>query len=171
MAPSSTQSDASRSSLLRARDERQAALDRWLGGGETLIAASLAVPGAHQLLPGSTALFRWAMAELGHAAPRARRVHEASDALGPFVLWCTPDPPVAVKRGCIALEAAMPAARLVDLDVYSPEGTPVDRAFLDLPARGCLCCGEPARECIGARRHRTDELVASAQRLLAGFRT
>lgn len=144
-------------------------MDRWLGAGETLVSASLAIPGAHKQPPGSSALFEWAVAGLGHAAPRARRVHEVRDALGPFVLWCTPDPALAVKRGCIALEAATPAARLVDLDVYSPEGTPVDRASLDLPARSCLCCGEPARECIRARRHRPDELVASALRLLAGF--
>jgi holo-ACP synthase CitX len=170
MEPSSTPSGASRRDFLRSRDERQAAMDRWLGAGEVVIAASLAVPGPHKLLPGATALFRWAVTELGHAAPRARRVHRAADALGPFVLWCTPDAAVAVKRGCVRLEAAVPAARLVDLDVYSPEGTPVDRASLDLPARTCLCCGEPAKDCIRARRHRADELVAAAQRLLAGFR-
>lgn len=145
-------------------------MDRWLGAGQTLVAASLAIPGAHKLLPGATALFRWAVAGLGRAAPQARCVHTTSDALGPFALWCTPDAAETVKRGCVVLEGAVPAARLLDLDVYSPEGTPVDRASLDLPARACLCCGEPARDCIRARRHRQADVVASALRLLAGFR-
>jgi holo-ACP synthase CitX len=171
MEPSSTPFDASRRNLLLTRDERQAAMDRWLGTGETLVAASLAIPGRHKLLPGTTALFRWALAHLGQAAPQARSVYATSDALGPFVLWCTPDSAAAVKRGCVALEAAVPAARLVDLDVYSPEGHPVDRASLAQPPRACLCCGEPARDCIRARRHRVGDLVAAAQRLLAGFHT
>jgi holo-ACP synthase CitX len=74
-----------------------------------------------------------------------------------------------VKRRCVALEAATPVARLVDLDVYAPEGTPVDRSSLHLPARRCLCCAEPARDCIRAGRHPPAEVVASAIRLLAGL--
>jgi holo-ACP synthase len=143
-------------------------MDRWLGAGETLVALSLAVPGAEKAPPGAGALFAWAVASLAAALPGARRVHAAADALGPFELWRTAEDARAVKRRCVALEEASPAARLLDLDVYSPEGTPVDRASLDLPARRCLVCGEPARDCIRTRHHPPPDAVASALRLLAG---
>jgi len=145
-------------------------MDRWLGAGATLVAASLAIPGARKAPDGADSLFEWAVAEATQGLPGARRVHVTTDFLGPFELWCTSEDAAAVKRRCVAVEAATPAARLVDLDVYSPEGTPVDRASLDLPARRCLCCDEPARDCIRAGRHALADVVASALRLLADLR-
>ena len=62
-----------------------------------------------------------------------------------------------------------PAARLVDLDVYSPGGEAVDRASLLLQPRPCLCCGEPARDCLLEGAHPLDELTARARELLAGL--
>jgi holo-ACP synthase CitX len=156
--------------VLAARDARQATMDRWLGAGSTVVAASLAIPGSCKAPAGAGALFEWAVAEATRDLPGARRVDATTDALGPFELWCTTADAVAAKRRCVAVEAANPAARLVDLDVYSPEGTPVDRASLDLPARRCLCCDEPARDCIRAGRHAPADVVASALRLLADLR-
>jgi holo-ACP synthase CitX len=156
--------------VLAARDARQAAMDRWLGTGLTVVTASLAVPGAEKTPPGAVALLAWAVAALAREVPGARRLGASWDALGPFELWTAGGAAAEVKRRCVAVERAAPAARLVDLDVYSPEGTPVDRAALDLPARACLCCAEPARDCIRAGRHPAGEVVAAARRLLAGFR-
>jgi len=144
-------------------------MDRWLAAGETLVALSLAIPGVDKTPCGTGALFAWAASELERAVPTARRVHEAVDVLGQHGLWCTPSDAEGVKRRCVALEATAPAARLVDLDVYSPEGTPVDRSTLHLPQRRCLCCREAARDCIRTRRHAPAEVVATALRLLAGF--
>jgi holo-ACP synthase CitX len=143
-------------------------MDRWLGGGETLVAVALAIPGVQKTPPGAAALFEWVVTELSRALPRARRVHATSDALGPFELWCTDADAAAVKHRCVALETETPAARLADVDVYSPEGVPVDRSSLHLPPRPCLCCAEPARDCIRGGRHAPTEVVASALRLLAG---
>ncbi len=168
MARSSRPYDAFRRSLLRARDERQAALDRGRGAGETLVAASLAVPGPDKAPPGAGLLFARAIAELARAFPRTRRGPATTDPLGPSELWRTPQGSEVVKRRCVAMEEAAPAARLLDLDVYSEEGSPVDRASLYLPARGCLCCGESARDCIRAGRHTHEEIVARALRLLRG---
>jgi holo-ACP synthase len=142
-------------------------MDRWLGAGATVIAASLAIPGARKAPGGAGALLEWAVREATRGLPGARRVYATTDFLGPFDVWCTKEDAAAVKRRCVAVEGATPAARLVDLDVYSPEGTPVDRASLDLPARRCLCCDEPARDCIRAGRHAPADVVASALRLLA----
>jgi triphosphoribosyl-dephospho-CoA synthase len=66
----------------------------------------------------------------------------------------------------VALEARDPAGRLLDLDVYRPDGTQVDRAQLGLPQRACLLCAEPARECIRAQRHSLAELQARVDTLL-----
>jgi holo-ACP synthase CitX len=143
-------------------------MDRWLGTGLVLVTASLAVPGVEKAPPGAAALMAWAVAALAREVPGARRLGATWDALGPFELWTAGGDAAEVKRRCVAVEGAAPAARLVDLDVYSPEGTPVDRASLDLPARACLCCAEPARDCIRARRHPPGDVVASALRLLAG---
>jgi holo-ACP synthase len=169
MAPSSTPCDVSRRSLLAARDARQEAMDRWLGSGETLIAVSLAIPGARKSPPGSAELFAWAVTSLRMALPRARGVEATADALGPHELWCTPDDARAVKRCCVAIEAAMPAARLVDLDVYSTEGLARDRTSLHLAPRRCLCCDEAAADCVRTGRHPTPEIVARALWLLEGF--
>lgn len=170
MARSSTPCDASRRSALAARDARQAELDRWLGAGAAVLAASLAIPGARKAPSGAGALLRWAVAETTRGLSDARRVYATTDVLGPFELWCSNEDAAGLKHRCIAVEGAIPAARLVDLDVYSPEGTPVDRASLALPARRCLCCDQPARDCIRAGRHPQGDVVSTALRLLADFR-
>jgi triphosphoribosyl-dephospho-CoA synthase len=170
MAPSSTPFDASRRSLLAARDARQADLDARQGEGwPALVAISLALPGPDKAPPGSVELFRWATGELARTFPAARELHRGGDALGPFAIWGVAEPARRVKERCVAIELAHAAARLVDLDVYAPGGAPVDRASLSMPARACLCCAEPARECIRASRHGSGELASRAASLLARY--
>jgi len=159
--------EESRASLLAARDARQAALDRELGSGTTLVALSLGVPGPDKAPPGAAALFAWACQGVAEAFPGARLLARRDDALGPFALWAVPIEARAAKLRCISLESSRPAARLVDLDVYAGDGAPADRAALDLPPRACLCCAEPARECIRLGRHPFPELVGQARALLS----
>lgn len=168
MEPSSIPYAESKRSLLASRDARQAALDRHRGAGRTLVALSLAVPGAAKAPPGAGKLFAWAVREIGRAFPGAERLDTRIDALGPFALWSTPTWPDAAKARCVALEASRPAARLLDLDVYSPEGAPVDRASLLLLPRPCLCCDQPARDCMRLGAHGFPELAARARELLDG---
>ena len=168
MARSSTPYEESRRSILEARDARQAVLDRHLGKGRTLVALSLAVPGVAKAPPGAGALFAWAAREIARAFPGAERLDTRVDALGPFALWAAPAWPDSAKARCVSLEACRPAARLLDLDVYSPEGAPVDRASLLLLPRPCLCCDQPARDCIRLGAHGVPELAARACELLAG---
>jgi holo-ACP synthase len=156
--------------VLAARDARQRAMDASFGAGATIVAASLAIPGAEKVPPGAAALFESAVAALARTLPAPGRVHAALDALGPFELWATSGDAAAVKHVCVALEASVPAARLLDLDVHSSQGVPFDRASLHLPPRACVVCGEPARACIRARRHAPADAVASAHALLAAFR-
>jgi triphosphoribosyl-dephospho-CoA synthase len=101
------------------------------------------------------------------AFPGARELASTMDALGPFTAWRVATPPAAAKAACVALEAEHPAARLVDLDVYAADGAQVDRRAVGLPGRACLCCAEPARECIRAGLHTPEAVVARARALLA----
>ena len=158
-----------RDRVLASRDDRRATIDRHRGRGRTLVVLSLAVPGPKSAPPGAGALFAWAAREVGRAFPGAKRLDLRVDALGPFALWSTRVWPDAAKARCVALEASQPAARLVDLDVYSPGGEAVDRASLLLQPRPCLCCGEPARDCLLEGAHPLDELTARARELLAGL--
>jgi holo-ACP synthase len=168
MDPSSTPFDASRRSLLAARDARQVALERHLGAPGALVAVSLAVPGPDKIPPGTDALFAWAVAQATFALDGAQVVHATRDALGPFALLRTRAASADTKARCVAIEAARPAARLVDLDVYSPDGASLDRAHLSLPPRACLCCPEPAHECVRAGRHDPVLVARTARALLAG---
>ena len=175
MAPSSTPSAASasderlRGELLAARDARQALLDRLLAGGApALVMLSLAIPGPEKRPPGAAPLFAWAAARIPETLPGARECHRGEDPLGPFAIWATPHDPREAKLRCTLLEASRPAARLLDLDVYSPSRGAIDRASLLLPPRPCLCCPAPARECIRLGRHGPAALAAHARALLLG---
>ena len=165
MAPSSTPFDASRRSLLAARDARQAGLDARLGEGwPALVAVSLALPGPNKAPPGGAELFCWATGELARTFPAARELHRGDDALGPFGIWGVAEPPRRVKERCVAIEGAHAAARLLDLDVYSSAGAPVDRASLSIPPRACLCCGDPARDASSAEPCRGSSIARTAAR-------
>jgi triphosphoribosyl-dephospho-CoA synthase len=157
-----------RSSVLAARDGRQAAIDLHLGAWPAVVAVSLGLPGPRKTPPGCAELFAWAVSEVSRTVPGAREIHAAHDALGPFAVLRVPGDPREAKRRCVAIEAAHAGARLVDLDVYAQDGA-IDRASLRLPPRACLCCGAPARECIRLSRHAAGALEARAATLLAGW--
>ena len=156
-----------REAVLAARDARHAALLRHLGADAAVLAVSLAIPGAVKAPPGALALFAWALREVELAVRGARLLQASDDALGPFALLAAPGAPAEVKARCLGIEASRPAARLLDLDVYSPDGGSCDRASLDLPPRTCLVCDRAAHECSRAGRHAPAEVVARARELLA----
>src|SRR5512136_2523813 len=107
--------DASRGRFLAARDARQVELDRHLGAGRSLVALSLAVPGATKTPPGAGALFAWAAGEVATAFSGAQLLVTRGDALGPFAVWAVPGDATEVKTRCVAIETSRPAARLLDL--------------------------------------------------------
>lgn len=157
--------------LLEARDARGALLlAHRPPAGSALLAISLAIPGEEKEPPGALELFTWALAQALARLPGARPLHSGGDALGPFGLLLVAAPAEEVKRACLALEEARPAARLLDLDVYQEDGRQLDRAALGLPPRACLCCPAPAHECIRAVRHPRPEVQARAAALLGGHR-
>ena len=172
MAPSSTSSARSRRSYLDARDSRQDALAWALGRGHpaTLFLA-LNIPGGDKTPPGAEALFLWMLNQLPAVLPGFLESSKFHDVLGPYAILGLDSDPKVVKKACVHLEAGHPASRLIDLDVYSPNGQQVDRSSLGLPARACLVCDQPAVDCIRAKRHSLHSVIHRVHELLAPFRT
>jgi triphosphoribosyl-dephospho-CoA synthase len=161
-----------RLAFLEARDARQLALSRLLEEGVapgSVLMLGTNVPGARKHRPGLAALLQGAVARLGPAIGLELRV-SGRDLLGPYHLGVAAAAPEAAKRAALALEAGHPGARLLDVDVYQPDGSQLDRAGLGLPPRPCLACGEPAQECIRLRRHGIPELLERVDALLGPWR-
>jgi holo-ACP synthase CitX len=159
-----------KSELLAARDRRHAALRQAVErGGQAILFLSLAVPGTDKTPAGSSNLFAWARREAEAACGGLSGLREGHDRLGPFAILGSDMEPVPLKQICVRLEAIAPFARLIDADVYDPQGAAVDRAALGLPPRSCLVCAAPARECIRLGRHDGAELSRRVHELLAPF--
>lgn len=155
-----------RSSLLKARDRRQALLDGLFPTSfPTTVMLSLNLPGEAKTGAHAERLFRWGeKALLG--ALEAEATVRGSDELGPFALYRTSLFAAPAKRLGIALETMHPAGRLLDLDVYDQSGRPLSRSQLEVAPRSCLVCPEPALSCIRAGRHSTEELALRAKAVI-----
>ena len=172
--PSLTSSDKSVRSFLAARDSRQERLARSLRAGHpATVFASLNIPGPDKTPAGSAALFRSLLEQLeqlARAFSGSSLIERSSDALGPYAIVALAIDPQLAKQRCIEIETGLPAARLIDLDVYSPAGVQIDRASLGLAARPCLVCQAPAVDCIRLKRHSLAEVIAQTHELLSTYR-
>lgn len=161
---------ALRNSLLDARQRRDETLQRQSCAGCGTIFISLNIPGPQKSPPGSCALLDWGRARLHALLPALRPLERGRDALGPWALARAEADPGALKEVALSVETALPAARLLDIDVYGPGGAPLDRSSLGLPQRPCLLCPEPARQCMRLGRHNASQLQRRVHELLAPFR-
>ena len=167
-----TSSDKSARNYLEARDRRQDALAQYLSQGHpATIFLSLNIPGSEKSPPGAQALYHWLLGDLAATFPSLLILRTASDLLGPYAIMAVDIDPTVVKKSCMALETRHPVARLADLDVYAADGAQLGRKELTLPARACLVCSAAAVDCMRAKRHAPDEVIAKANELLAQFRT
>ena len=130
---------------------------------------SLNIPGREKTPAGSQAFFLSIFDQLVLDFPGALVLEKSLDALGPYAIIALKIDPRAAKRRCIALETGHPAARLIDLDVYSPAGVQIDRASLGVAARSCLVCQSSAVDCIRSKRHSLEDVIAKTHELLSSF--
>lgn len=157
----------SASELLAARDARQRLLDRALAAGRpALLFVSLNLPGPDKSPPGARLLFRCSCERIAESFPGSLLLARERDALGHYALRVLDVDALAAKRLCVDIEHSNPAARLLDLDVYSPSRGQVGRAALGLPPRPCLLCGQPAVDCMRNKRHPLTSVIAQAHALL-----
>jgi holo-ACP synthase len=144
-----------------------------------LIFAGTNVPGADKEPGGLEAAFERAMKMLegdpmvmgqtrmsGYQA----RVCGGHDGLGPYQAWAIFGEPAEVKTALVRLEESEPWARLLDLDLYTADASPVHRTALGLPPRKCLVCEEASIDCIRTGRHSFAELRGQVEALLGEFR-
>jgi holo-ACP synthase CitX len=157
--------DALRQRLLDAREARQAAIDRQRGAGHSVILVGTNIPGPEKYPPGVERLVEAGRLAVERALS-ARRVDGGRDALGPWVLLTTLLEASTAKRATIDLEDTVPGGRLLDLDVWPPDGGPTGRAGLGIGPRSCLVCSRPAAECIRLQRHPAADVEAAGVRLL-----
>jgi holo-ACP synthase len=157
---------ALRTSLLAARDARQALLDALFPAAHpALLMLSLNLPGDEKGGARAERLFAWGERALCAALP-VLLLQRGRDVLGPFALFRSELAAWELKPLAIALESGHPAGRLLDLDVYDACGRPLDRRGLGLAPRRCLLCPEPAVACIHAQRHGYQELMARAGEII-----
>lgn len=138
-------------------------------GHPATVFASLNIPGQEKAPAGSSALFLSMLDRLACVFPDLSMRENSSDALGPYAIVALKTDPQTAKKRCIALETGHPAARLIDLDVYSAMGVQIDRASLGFGARSCLVCPCPAVDCIRLKRHSLAEVIAKTHELLSTF--
>lgn len=162
--------DRLRSNFLEARDLREEVLSRALSEKKlATVFISLNIPGENKTHLRSEELFLWALAEIKESFSESSLYIKTQDILGFYAIVMINEEPETVKKNCIKLENMQPASRLVDLDVYSKEGTQIDRHILGQAPRVCLICDEPAVNCIRQKKHSMYSLINRANELLQNF--
>ena len=148
--------------LLASRDERAARQEALLREhpGKTLVCLTV-IP------PGSEKRTEWSV-RVALAGVRAVRdlfspsLEQCRDLETGYEAYFLVDGnPLEVKRACCGLEDTHPWGRLMDVDVLEPAPggvIPLSRSAVGQPARRCLVCGRPARECMRERSHSLEQL-------------
>ncbi|MBR4774669.1 MAG: citrate lyase holo-[Bacteroidales bacterium] len=152
--------------LLESRDNRFVLQHRLLENnpGCTLVCFTVQLPGAEKRNALSLSI-----AEAGQKALQdafGQEPHQIRDLeTGYEAYFLVQAPAEAVKRQCCTLEETHPLGRLMDIDVIGPDG-PVSRTEVGYSARKCLLCGEPARVCMRARTHTSEELLRKIKQMI-----
>jgi len=88
---------------------------------------------------------------------------------GPEMLMVVDAEPQAVKHTLMALENQHPLGRLWDVDVIDQSGISLSRRHLELPARRCLVCEQPAHDCVRSRLHPLSDLQQAVQNTIDAY--
>lgn len=75
----------------------------------------------------------------------------------------------SAKRRMIELEETHPLGRLMDSDVFCPDGRKISRHDLGLPARTCLLCERDAHDCARSHRHGEGAVLEETVRRMRVF--
>lgn len=151
--------------LLKSRDRRFAFQQKLLEEypGSTVVCFTVQLPGPQKRSALSAAIAKAGLEALdGVLGP----VFETRDLETGFeAYYLVRKAPLEVKRLCCKLEGEHPLGRLMDIDVIGPQG-PVSRTELGLEERRCLLCVQPARVCMRARSHTTEELLRKIEQMV-----
>lgn len=152
--------------MLDARERRAACQRRLLAEadeGESLLSATLSIPGPHK----TSAVFERVFDDIMAAADAAladvpvRRRTRLGGPAGPELMELVGLAPEELKRRMTGIEQDHPLGRLADLDVLGRgDAAPrsVSRTELGLPPRRCLICDGEAKACARSRAHTVYEM-------------
>ncbi|WP_414500782.1 MULTISPECIES: triphosphoribosyl-dephospho-CoA synthase [unclassified Zymobacter] len=159
-----------RAAILSAREQRAQEKQRLLAKWPVIVSLSFNLPG----LPKSTPLTQAAFDDVAQALTHYLCAHRCAlrpqpivhDAAGGHALW-TGRPSfdaVALKALTERFEGEHPLGRLLDVDIYTPEG-PIRSG----KNKRCLVCDAPALVCMRTQRHSLETLRAYCDQQLADW--
>jgi holo-ACP synthase len=67
--------------------------------------------------------------------------------------------PLEVKVRTVEIENSHPLGRLIDIDVFKPDGIALSRTELGLSQRKCYLCNDVAHNCVRSHKHSTEEII------------
>lgn len=150
--------------LLQSRD-RRAAMQRLLlekYSGHTPVVLTVVMPGAEKQTKAAAIVAEAAVEALDKAFGNKISSRLLRDLTTGFEAYLTVDMPAdQAKKTTVEIEENHPLGRLMDIDVIGPDAMPVSRRI----QRRCLICNRPARECMRARSHSTQELLCCIDHL------
>lgn len=154
--------------LLQSRDKRSAFQRELLKRlpGRTLVCFTVQLPG-----PEKRNTLSGAIAKAGKEALEGlwgAALEEKDLETGYEAYWMVGEPASEVKNRCCTLEEAHPLGRLMDIDVIGPDG-PVSRTEVGREPRKCLLCDQPARVCMRARTHSSEELLRKIEQMVKAY--
>lgn len=156
--------------LLESRDRRAARQGELLAQypGRVLLCLTVQLPGPEKRNELSLKIARAGVDAVKALKPEYEEVKDLETGFeGYFVFDMEP---LALKKLAASIEDTHPLGRLMDLDVMchserSERILPLSRADIGLPERKCLLCENPARYCMRARTHTTEELLKRIEQI------
>lgn len=153
--------------LLASRDARRGKQLQYLDAnkGSTLIVLTVVIPGNVKRCADSLAIARAGIDAVNTVfADDVTTIATEDLPTGFEAYFISSLPPDKCKELTSAIEDSHPLGRLMDLDVFTPQGKAVSRVDRAKEPRRCLLCGNDARICMRAFTHTQQELLAEIHR-------
>ena len=158
--------------LLASRDARHAMQTKLLADnpGKTLVCMTVVMPGSVKRNRQSFTVAHAAVDAMRTAfRPEKGDMTERDLTTGYEAYLLTAMPLPDAKRTAVGIEDTHPLGRLFDIDVISPDGTPVPRESVGGKARRCLVCDREARYCMRMRWHTQEEIWARIDSMVGRY--
>lgn len=156
--------------LLDARDNRRARQLELIGKypGRTLVVLTVNIPGSEKRTDDSLIVGREGVKAIEQSYDvQCELVLDLNTGFEAYLL--TPLSGQEAKTLAMGIESNHPLGRLMDIDVFNPDGTPISRSDCSEGSRGCLICGNDARICMRTFAHSQTELHNKIHSLVNDF--
>ncbi|MBQ2996901.1 MAG: citrate lyase holo-[Oscillibacter sp.] len=157
--------------ILSRREARVCAQQALLGqGGRCLVSFSMNIPGQRKQFLLAHESFKEGLSLLLDRFSSHLLTHRLfSASTGDEALLLLDLKPEQAKAITTTLEESHPLGRLWDMDVLDRNGSSLSRTALGYPARRCLICDAPAKECGRSRRHSYEDLFLRAGTIMHDY--